>query len=101
MAGTLAMSGSASRTIQSWESLGLRQLATRTFVAFYPPTNLYDGSLHELDCDEPMIGKFVILQMRKYQVFRLNEVVFFDSYDEQGGYLQFSIQPLILMDVHN
>ncbi len=47
--------------------------------------NLWDASTHELDCTQPMTGQFVILQMRKWERFRWNEVVFFDSYHELGN----------------
>ncbi len=48
------------------------------------PNNFADTSVHELECNQPMVGQFVIFQQRKYEYIRMNEILFFDSYHELG-----------------
>ncbi len=49
-----------------------------------PAANFWDAATLELECDQPIVGKFVILQQRKYEYIRMNEIKFFDSYHELG-----------------
>ncbi len=43
------------------------------------------GSLHEIMCDNPVVGEYVVYQQLVTQEYaRMNELVFFDSHHDLG-----------------